>query len=93
MRSHVKLNFDKSIEKIEFIKESFTTVSIEPNDIDFVIDICKKHICKDYEDAMQYACALKVKCTLIITNNPKDFKNSSIDIVTSKELSDIFSHR
>jgi len=36
---------------------------------------------------MQYVCALKAECGLIITNNPKDFKNASVDIVTTKELS------
>jgi len=88
LRSHVKLGFDEAIEKLEFIKNSFTVVSSESDEIDNTIAICKEHIFKDYEDGMQYICALKAECTLIITNNPKDFKNSSIEIVTSKELSE-----
>jgi len=87
LRAHVKLGFDDAIEKLEFIKNSFTIVSSELNEIEHTIEICKEHIFKDYEDGMQYICALKADCTLIITNNPKDFKNASIEIITSKELS------
>lgn len=86
LRAHIKLGFDESIEKLEFIKNSFTVVSSEMNEIDNTIVICKEHIFKDYEDGMQYICALKEDCTLIITNNAKDFKNASVEVVTSKEL-------
>ena len=89
LRAHVKLGFDDAIEKLEFIKNSFTIVSSELNEIEHTIEICKEHIFKDYEDGMQYICALKADCTLIITNNPKDFKNASIEIITSKELSEM----
>ena len=88
LRAHVKLGFDDAIEKLEFIKNSFTIVSSELNEIEHTIEICKEHIFKDYEDGMQYICALKADCTLIITNNPKDFKNASMEVVTSKELSE-----
>lgn len=89
LRSHVKLSFDDALEKMEVIKNSFTIISSEITDIENTLEICKKHIFKDYEDAMQYVCAVKEECTLIITNNPKDFKNASIEVVTSKELSKI----
>ena len=90
LRSHIKLSFDDALEKMELIKNSFTIVSSELIEIEQTLEICKKHIFKDYEDAMQYMCALKADCTLIITNNEKDFKNSQIDIINSKELSSIF---
>ena len=88
LRSYIKLNFDDSIEKLKYIKNSFNVVCSEPIDIDSAIEICKEHIFNDYEDAMQYICALKAHCTLIITNNPKDFKNASIEIITSREMSE-----
>ena len=91
LRSHIKLSFDDAIEKMEFIKNSFTIVSSEIAEVEQTIDLCKKHIFKDYEDCMQYICALKEECTLIITNNAKDFKNAQIDVITSKELSQILS--
>lgn len=90
LRSHVKLDFDTAIEKIEFIKDSFTIVSSEIEEIEQTIAICKKRTFNDYEDAMQYVCALKAECTLLITNNPKDFKNATVDVVTTKELCDFW---
>jgi predicted nucleic acid-binding protein len=86
LRSYIKLSFDDSIEKLEYVKDSFSVVCSEPIDIDSAIEICKEHIFNDYEDAMQYICALKAKCSLIITNNPKDFRNASIDVITSKKF-------
>ena len=90
LRSHVKLGLDESLQKLQLITQSFTVASYGMPEIEDTLKICKKHIFKDYEDAMQHMCALKEDCTLIITNNPKDFKNASMDIVTSKELSSIF---
>jgi len=90
LRSHIKLSFDDAIEKLEFIKESFTIISTEEMEIEQTIDLCKKHIFNDYEDGMQYICALKSECTLILTNNAKYFKNAQIEVVTSKELSGVF---
>src|SRR6476469_6190764 len=40
---------------------------------------------KDFEDAVQYFCALKADCAVIITRNSKDFKNSTLPIMTAEE--------
>jgi predicted nucleic acid-binding protein len=40
---------------------------------------------KDYEDAVQYFTALQSYCSIIITRNGKDFKNSKIPIMTAGE--------
>lgn len=46
---------------------------------------------KDFEDAVQYYTAVQSDCTVIITRNGKDFKNSTIPIMTGDEyLSSIF---
>jgi len=90
LRSHIKLSFDDALQKMTYIKESFTIVSIELAEIEQTLEICQRHIFKDYEDAMQYMCAMKAECSLIISNNPKDFKNAGIEIVTSPELAQIF---
>lgn len=37
---------------------------------------------KDFEDAIQYACALEHNLTIIITRNLKDYKNASIIVLT-----------
>jgi predicted nucleic acid-binding protein len=40
---------------------------------------------KDFEDAVQYYSALRANCSVIITRNAKDFKHSSIPVMTAEE--------
>lgn len=40
---------------------------------------------EDFEDSLQYFCALDSKCEIIITRNPKDFKRSLIPIMSAEE--------
>ncbi|WKN41283.1 type II toxin-antitoxin system VapC family toxin [Tunicatimonas pelagia] len=40
---------------------------------------------KDFEDALQYFCALKADCQVLITRNAKDFKGASIPVMTVDE--------
>jgi predicted nucleic acid-binding protein len=40
---------------------------------------------KDFEDSIQYYCAVQSNCSIIITRNGKDFKNSNIPIMTAEE--------
>ena len=40
---------------------------------------------KDFEDAVQYFTAIQSNCSIIITRNGKDFKNSTIPIMTAEE--------
>jgi predicted nucleic acid-binding protein len=39
----------------------------------------------DFEDSLQYFSALKSDCSIIITRNAKDFKESKIPVMTAKE--------
>jgi predicted nucleic acid-binding protein len=39
----------------------------------------------DFEDAMQYYCALKAKVDIIITRNGKDFSASKLPVMTATE--------
>ena len=42
---------------------------------------------KDYEDLLQYLCAVEGHCDVIVTNNKKDFVEfSSMPLYTSKEF-------
>ncbi|HUH74850.1 MAG TPA: PIN domain-containing protein [Chitinophagales bacterium] len=46
---------------------------------------------KDFEDAVQYYTAVQLNCSIIITRNGKDFKKSTLPIMTADEyLSSIF---
>jgi predicted nucleic acid-binding protein len=39
----------------------------------------------DFEDSLQYFCALKADCNVLITRNGKDFKTSEIPVMTAEE--------
>ena len=41
---------------------------------------------KDFEDAIQHYCALENECSVIITRNQKDFKNSKIPVLSPKQF-------
>ena len=40
---------------------------------------------KDFEDALQYYSALAAQCEIIISRNGKDFKQSSLPVMTAEE--------
>ncbi|MFY0689853.1 MAG: PIN domain-containing protein [Cyclobacteriaceae bacterium] len=40
---------------------------------------------QDFEDALQYHCALKVNCNILITLNEKGFKHASLPALTPAE--------
>ena len=40
----------------------------------------------DFEDALQYHCALKADCDILLTRNAKDFKESSIPVMSAEEF-------
>jgi predicted nucleic acid-binding protein len=40
----------------------------------------------DFEDALHYFNAIEAKCEVIITRNPKDFKNATLPIMSPKEF-------
>jgi len=87
LKNSFKLGFDKSLDAIEKITQIYTIHSVSAEDIEDAIEISKRHIFRDYEDVLQYVSASREECSLIITNNPKDFKNSSIYTATTRELS------
>lgn len=55
---------------------------------DIQLDITLKHSpVKDYEDLLQYQCALEGKCDVIVTNNKRDYMEfSNLPVYTSKEF-------
>lgn len=59
-------------------------VEVLPLD-DNILELAMASNFKDFEDAIQYYTAIKNNMQIIITRNKKDFKNSSIPILTAKE--------
>jgi len=41
---------------------------------------------KDFEDGIQYYTALEAQCSVIVTRNLKDFKNSTLPVMSPKEF-------
>jgi predicted nucleic acid-binding protein len=41
---------------------------------------------KDFEDSLQYHCALKADCDIILTRNAKDFKESTLPVMSADEF-------
>ncbi len=75
-------------EKNEVIKEKlrkFKVISEESDLTDKIIDKGLSSKFSDFEDALQYHCALKLDCSLLITRNVKDFKKSAIPVMTPVE--------
>ena len=47
---------------------------------------------RDFEDALQYYCAMDNSCDVIITRNKKDFTFSTITVLTPEEYFDTVKH-
>lgn len=75
----------------EKIKDVLATLSLIFTISDLKADDIKKAALmnfKDYEDALQSACAARMKMNFIVTRNIKDFANSKITAITPSELID-----
>ena len=44
---------------------------------------------RDFEDAVQSACALRIGAGYIVTRNPKDFENSPVPAISPEKMLDI----
>ena len=75
-------------ENSEIIKEKLRKFKIISHISDLTDKIIEKGLLSnfhDFEDALQYHCALKADCNILITRNGKDFKGSDIPIMTAEE--------
>jgi predicted nucleic acid-binding protein len=77
--------FESSEKVIEKLRK-FKIIS-EISDLDeIVIEKGLSSKFSDFEDALQYHCALKADCNILITRNAKDFKESALPVMTSDEF-------
>ncbi len=67
---------------INILLDNFTIISADK----FIIQQAINSDFNDFEDAVQYFCAKNINADLIITNDKKGFKNSTIDTITSKDF-------
>lgn len=72
----------------EVVKEKLRKFKViaETSDLtDRIIDKGLSSKFADFEDALQYHCAIKLDCNILITRNEKDFKGSNIPVMTPDE--------
>lgn len=75
-------------ENKEIVKEKIRKFKVISNTVDLTDSVIEKGLASkfsDFEDALQYYCALTADCSLIISRNAKDFKNSDIPVLTPDE--------
>lgn len=81
------LSHSKTVLLLADIAEFTETVDVTKAIIQHAI----KSDFKDFEDAIQYYCALSVnKIEVIITRDPKDFKKSTIPVMSAEEVLNLF---
>ena len=80
------LDAEEVLEKMQFVNEIFTLVSMESEDVAMALDLCASSATpyKDYEDAVQYVCAKKIEADLIVTND-KGFVSLDIETIGTSE--------
>jgi predicted nucleic acid-binding protein len=83
-------------EDCEIVKDKirkFKTIAKTADLTDKILENGLSSKFKDFEDALQYYCALKSGSTILITRNGKDFKESNIPVLNPDEyLSSLLSN-
>jgi len=75
----------ESLEKVKEKLRKFKIIS-EISDLDEVtIEKGLNSGFADFEDSLQYFCAIKSECNVLITRNQKDFKDSVIPVMSADE--------
>lgn len=74
-------NDEKVRNKLDMIKTVIRAVSLDVTALDKAL----LGGFPDFEDALQYYCALQANCSIILTRNGRDFKKAYIAIMTPAE--------
>jgi len=80
----------------EVVKEKIRKFKViaETSDLtDKIIDKGLSSKFSDLEDSLQYYCAIKMDCNILITRNGKDFKESDIPVLTPDEYLKSLNHK
>ena len=72
-------------EKVKDKIRKFKVISETSDLTDRIIDKGLSSSFNDFEDALQYHCAIKNDCSIIVTRNQKDFKGSEIPVLSPDE--------
>lgn len=77
-----ELDAEKTKDIIEKLQLIFTVADLKSDDIKKALSLNFD----DFEDALQSACASRIKADYIVTRNIRDFKNSRITAIKPSEL-------
>lgn len=77
-----ELDVQKTRDVIEKLQLMFTVADLKADDIKKALSMDFK----DFEDALQSACASRIKADYIITRNIRDFVNSKVTAIKPTEL-------
>ncbi len=77
-----ELDAQKTRDVIEKLQLVFTVADLKADDIKKALSMNFK----DFEDALQSACASRIKADYIITRNIRDFANSKVTAIKPTEL-------
>lgn len=79
-----ELDADKTREILDSLMLIFSVADLKADDLKKAADMRFK----DYEDAIQSACATRIKANYIVTKNIKDFSESKVTAIKPAELLD-----
>lgn len=79
-----ELDADKTREILDSLMLIFSVADLKADDLKRAADMRFK----DYEDAIQSACATRIKANYIVTRNIKDFSESKVTAIKPAELLD-----
>ena len=72
----------------ELVKEKIRKFKVVAGTSDLTDKIVDKGLSSkfsDFEDSLQYYCAIKMDCNILVTRNGKDFKESEIPVLSPDE--------
>jgi len=72
----------RASEAVRLMRQVFDVVAVNSRTIDAAVESAMK----DFEDAIQYHCALQGKAQYLITRNPQDFPTDGPIVVSSEEF-------
>jgi len=77
-----ELNREKALKTLEKVRIVFRVAPVDEK----VIDMSLVSDFKDFEDAVQYYSAIRIKADCIITRDKSDYKDTRIPVLTSDEF-------
>jgi predicted nucleic acid-binding protein len=84
LKNQKKVSFKEALHAVRETVNICELISIELEDVEAALDLCENDKCTDYEDAMQYVCAVKVEADFIMTND-KGFVSLDIECIGTSE--------